>query len=99
MTALIGRGHGRRKLSLADREAEAVGGGEGDLIILDGEQHPGQDGAGFVGGGGKSHLLDHLFQIGHVDLDAVRQVGHRHGGEFLSIDAFEIGIGGAAAHV
>ena len=70
MMALMGRGSGGGELGLAHGEPETVGGGQGDLVVLGGQQHAGQHRAGFVGGGGKGHLLDHLFEIRHVELDA-----------------------------
>ncbi len=37
--------------------------------------------------------------VGHIELDPVGEVRGGHGGKFLSVDAVDVGVGGATAHV
>ena len=69
--SLDGAGKGGGELSFTNGETETVCSLHGDLVALGGEQNAGEHRAGFVGGGGKCHLLDSLLQLSDVDGDSL----------------------------
>ena len=83
----------------AHRDAEAVGGGQRNFVAVDRDHHALQHRAGFLGRGGKSHLLNHLAEVGDFKFDSVGEVGHRHGRKFVGVDAFDVGVAAAGAHI
>ena len=88
-----------RQLHAAHGQAEAVGGGERELPILEGDQHAGEDRAALVGGGGEGHGLDALLEHGRRQRVQRRVGDGRDGREVLGVDALDVGGEAAAGEV
>ncbi len=82
---------------LVDGEAEAVGGGEGDLGAVKDGVDAGKDGARVVGGSGELHVFDSGAQGLGVELEAEAIVHARHGRKVGGVHAGDGGLVAGAA--
>ena len=76
------------QLRPAHRQAEAIGGGEGQLIVAYAGEDAGEDRARIIGRGGEDGMGDHRLQLGGVHDDRrVASLGGWHAGELGGVHA------------
>ena len=92
ITALMGRAPAMKTSALRTERRKPSAACHGNLVALHADQHSGQNGHAFIRRCGKDNLLDHLFEIGHVQLDGLfdRSGTGRGGNSWASIHLISV---------